>query len=785
MHSTQHHAVLRDTLGRCHVRAEPPERQVKEGQLKRLVVFVSVCTLVFVWFALASGGGLAATPSTTFTSDAARAGSPAAPPSSGGQVETAWTYALYVDASNDLAYCWNQFTLPDLEALPANPDVNVVVMIKDRLPRKGVRLLKISGGHVQVVASWRDKDFGSGRTFAWFLRQVHSRFPSQHLAVTAWDHGYAWRGFSWDDRSGHHITMAKLREGLGEAAVPIDVLSFDCCNMADVEAVYDIGLTGMVKYVVASEEEIDQDGIPYDNALEPLLKDASLTPEQVAADTVAAWQRYYRALRCQNWGSLSVIDVGTVMAAKPDLMAWVARLHADLGQFRARYRADLHHSYYAAESWQVDLADVAANLAADAKITDPTLRSLSAAVAADARAAIQNLWSGSYANAFTGMTLWWGTRGEWSFYRKAYAQQVAFGHQIGWLSFLKAYNAGDHSRPHLSGGFPSGWPQPVDHRATYGLQDVVFANTRDGWATGYSNVNDEALIMRTTDGGARWKVSSPAAWGCYTIASLSALDAGHAWAVGSEGWTESTIARTTSGGAHWQLQQGGKPEYLESADFINKHDGWIAGTNGTLLHTTDGGARWNGPSAASNTDYWSVDFAGRQDGWLAGGDESTMQGVVMHTSNGGATWSHETVAGAVLYSVYGLSASQAWAVGGDPAGGNGVILHTSDGGSTWQVQDSGSALPWLGDVTFVNASDGWAVGEHGAVLHTMNGGETWTSVDVGAADDLTAVCFTSALNGWIVGDGEGLLHTRDGGLTWTPVQVPGAKTAATARNVKR
>ena len=751
------------------------EGHVKEDQLKRLVVFVSVCALVLVWFALASGGGLAASPS-------------AAPAAPGAHAKAAWTYAIYDNCDNSLAYTWKEFTLPVLEALPASPDVNVVVMIKYRLPRKGVKLIKISGHDVQVIASWPDKDFGSAKTFAWFLRQIHTRFPSQHLAVDSCDHGYGWRYCSYDAGTDHYLTILKLRTAIARVAVPIDVLTFDCCNMADIDAVYDIGLTGLVKYVVADEEEVDQDGIPYDNALRPLIDDPSLTPEQVANDTVTGWGRYYRSVRCQNWDSLSSIDVSTVMDAAPDLTAWVARLHADLGQYKARYQAALHHSFFASESWQVDLADVASRLANDPKIADTTLKTLSATVAANVRAATLNLWDGSYASAFTGMTLWWGTRGEWTYYRGDYAKQVAFGHQTGWLSFLKAYNANDHSLPDLSGGFPFGWPHPVDHRAKYGLQDIVFTDADHGWATGYDNVNEEALIMRTSDGGAHWKVSSPSSGDCYTIASLCPLDTSHAWAVGSMGWVDNgnqnVILHSADGGAHWQWHQGGRPEYLESTDFVNKQDGWISGTNGTLLHTTDGGAHWRGPHSVGNTDYWSVDFTDAQHGWLAGGDESSLTGVLKHTATGGTTWTQHTVDGAVLYAVYGASDSEAWAVGGDPAGGHGVILHTTDSGATWQVKDSGPSLPWLGDVTFVSASEGWAVGEQGAVLHTTDGGTTWTPVNVGATDDLTSVCFTSALNGWIVGDGEGLLHTTDGGTTWTPVHVAVAGAEGGARHAK-
>ena len=46
--------------------------------------------------------------------------------------------------------------------------------------------------------------------------------------------------------------------------MPIDVLAFDACNMADAAVVYQAGRTGLVHYVVASEEEIDEAGFPYD-----------------------------------------------------------------------------------------------------------------------------------------------------------------------------------------------------------------------------------------------------------------------------------------------------------------------------------------------------------------------------------------------------------------------------------------------------------------------------------------------------------------------------------------
>ena len=193
--------------------------------------------------------------------------STAAAASSAAPKHASWTFAMYANGDNDLEYTWPQFTLRALRALPANADVNVVAMIDWRSVKKGVQLLRFSGGKVTVVASWPDKDFGSGATFAWFLKLIARRYPSDHLAVDIWDHGYGWRYVSDDFTSNDRITMPELRSAIRRAAAPIDILCFDACNMANIEAVSEIGSSGLVRYVVASEETIDQDGWPYGGAL--------------------------------------------------------------------------------------------------------------------------------------------------------------------------------------------------------------------------------------------------------------------------------------------------------------------------------------------------------------------------------------------------------------------------------------------------------------------------------------------------------------------------------------
>ena len=151
-----------------------------------------------------------------------------------------WTVALYANADNDLEYTWPRFTLPALKRIPASSQVNVVAMV-DKEAKTGSFLYRIRGPEVTTVKHFaRERDFGDGKTFQWFLEQVHARFPSDHLIVVGWDHGYGWRYFSHDFNADDTITMPELRAALAGAGVPVDILAFDACNMGDVEVAWDV-----------------------------------------------------------------------------------------------------------------------------------------------------------------------------------------------------------------------------------------------------------------------------------------------------------------------------------------------------------------------------------------------------------------------------------------------------------------------------------------------------------------------------------------------------------------
>lgn len=740
-----------------------------------LFVLTLLCGLLAAaGVARAAGAGAAATP---------RGGS-----------ET-WTVALYANADNDLGYTWPRFTLPALRRIPVSPQVNIVAMV-DKESKTGSFLYRISGPEVTTVKHFtRERNFGAGATFQWFLEQVHGRFPSDHLVVVGWDHGYGWRYFSHDYSSDDRITMPELRAALAGAGVPVDILAFDACNMGDVEVAWDVAsvddpaAAGMplVDYLVASEETIDQDGYPYDDMFAPLAGDPGRSAEQVTDDMLRGWDTYYGSLRCFDWVSLSAVDLAAVRAAVPAVADLAGRLRAGLAADPARYggavRVAIGSSLAAWDSWQLDLGMFAGRLVDGHRLDDDPGLLAAAAAVHDAvnDSMVLGVTSGSYVRWFQGLTVWAGTGSDWTEYRDAYKKESLFGATaaaggVDWYRLLRDYQR--------SGQADAAMPEPDWPRATYGLTDVYFADSQHGWATGYDNVKNESVVLRTSNGGRLWKTARPSDGGAYSANALTVTPAGRLWVAGSEGWDGALISRSADQGATWKYASVPTLEYLLGIQAVSRTRGYAAGTGGALLRTADGGATWTQVATAPKDDLLGMHFASATEGWTLANDGPSVTGTVQHTSDGGTTWTAQnSVPGALLYAVDSVG-PDVWVAGGDPSAGpilggervsgDGVLLHSADGGATWETQWGGGAADLrLSDVDMLDEQTGWAVGDGSAaqlalVLHTSDGGDTWTPQDVGdVAFDLAAVHVLDAQTAWAVGDGQQILATTDGGVTWT------------------
>jgi len=382
---------------------------------------VSCAVLVLLTMAVAPGVGSAKHNGANWTTD------------------ESWTIAIYVSGDNSLEKYWDDISLPGLLGLPANEALKVVAYV-DRLSTEGTEVVEVSGGTYEVVATLPEMDFGSGDTFQWFLSQVSVEYASDRLVVIAWDHGYAWRYISDDVTSGSRISMPEFGAAIQNAGVYMDILAFDACNMAAMEVAYEVSLTGCVGFMVASEESVPTTGYPYDTMFLPLAQDTSRSAEQVAIDMVDAFREFYEPQTWASTVSLSAICMSEITSSANIWGAWASSMYACLPSYEDSYLLALKDSYSAwCTHYQFDMADFGETLLADSLITDEGLKAATEAMIGAIDGAVVAVWGGSAAEESRGLTLWWGTGGEWKWDSPDYGE-VAFALDTGWWAFLDEWN---------------------------------------------------------------------------------------------------------------------------------------------------------------------------------------------------------------------------------------------------------------------------------------------------------------------------------------------------------
>src|SRR4030042_2534233 len=127
--------------------------------------------------------------------------------------DATWTYAIYMDGDNNLETYWAGTSLPLLEAVPASTSVNIVAFV-DLGSTSGMQVQKISGTTVTTVLTTGEMNMGDPAKLTWCLNQAAALFPSPYLAVTMWDHGYAWNYVCLDDTSEDSLSMPELQNAI-------------------------------------------------------------------------------------------------------------------------------------------------------------------------------------------------------------------------------------------------------------------------------------------------------------------------------------------------------------------------------------------------------------------------------------------------------------------------------------------------------------------------------------------------------------------------------------------
>ncbi len=233
-----------------------------------------------------------------------------------------WTFMVYLDADNNLEDAGIDDFL-EMSSVGSTDDVAIVVLF-DRTPDyvdyygdwSETLLFYVDSGVLpyreNAEASFGEANMGNPQTLVDFVSYVVSNYPADHYALVLWDHGGGLSGVCWDDTNGgDNLNLFEIRNALEtvckELGIRIDVVGFDACLMGMMEVAYQ--LRDYVDYVVFSQEVEPGDGWPYNDILDPLVSNPSMSPSELASMIA---QKYIESYNGGSQGSVEWVTQSAI-----------------------------------------------------------------------------------------------------------------------------------------------------------------------------------------------------------------------------------------------------------------------------------------------------------------------------------------------------------------------------------------------------------------------------------------------------------------------------------------
>ncbi|MEC0169552.1 WD40/YVTN/BNR-like repeat-containing protein [Paenibacillus graminis] len=301
-------------------------------------------------------------------------------------------------------------------------------------------------------------------------------------------------------------------------------------------------------------------------------------------------------------------------------------------------------------------------------------------------------------------------------------------------------------------------------------KDILFTDPSNGWIIRSASGLTETVVLRTTDGGSSWKVSSfPDA---NAISSIYFNSPDYGWLMTSwdaKATKESkALYATSDGGATWSLVMQNE-QYnpnlpnntipvsgvITGMVFKDISHGFVTMQTGALpkiYMTKDGAATWNpGPEFLVNDQFRGCDKVitgepdffdkGSLNGWMSVGCQKDKEGSITYngyfTANGGENWKFVSFGLGTLTGINRhipptfLNSRLGWALKQD------VLYKTTNQGKTWTALPASSVLksklvdyPEIVKLQFISSEVGWLLIEKkedrkSILLQTTNGGLSW------------------------------------------------------------
>ncbi|WP_189772262.1 WD40/YVTN/BNR-like repeat-containing protein [Streptomyces tauricus] len=318
-----------------------------------------------------------------------------------------------------------------------------------------------------------------------------------------------------------------------------------------------------------------------------------------------------------------------------------------------------------------------------------------------------------------------------------------------------------------SGAKPPHW-ELKDSGTDARFRGLAAVSRSTAWLAG-----SKGTVLRTTDGGAKWRNVSPPGAADLEFRDVEAFDGRRAVVLAIGEGEASRILRTEDGGATWteSFRNTDAKAFYDCVTFFDARHGLAMSdpVDGKfrILSTGDGGRSWKVlpstgmPPAQEGEAGFAASgqclvSSGPRDVWLATGGAARAR--VLHSSDRGRTWTATDTpvpAGDPARGVFALAfrdRTHGIAVGGDYRADQAspkAAAVSGNAGRTWTTAGTPppayrSGVAWLPH----SRTSALAVGPTGTDL-TRDGGRTWRTLDTGSYD--TVDC-TPDLACWAAGE---------------------------------
>ena len=283
--------------------------------------------------------------------------------------DTTWTIMVYmaVDTISPLPWEDNinamevatQAPGTSILALVDPPDTGnsqILKIVQDPDPQSSTIVSPAIDDGQAVIPVNNEVNMANPGTLQAFIAFAVGRYPAAHTVLILWGHGGGWRGLCLDGSD--LLTLPELRSALASATTAmgrsLDLIAVDACAGATFEMLYE--LFGYSNYLVASENNVPSQGLPYTQILNAVAADTDQSLEQFSSKIV---HDYFES----SWTSSSY---STTMAAfNLSGMKRVFDNLSDLSRIGSKYEGIFHYSLNDAltladhydTAWYVDFGD--------------------------------------------------------------------------------------------------------------------------------------------------------------------------------------------------------------------------------------------------------------------------------------------------------------------------------------------------------------------------------------------------------------------------------------------